>query len=141
MEKEFTIYVGCGLTQAPEEFIEGIDGLKVELRRVAGIKIIDFIGLKGGTAREVYLHDTRSVMDAGGILAVVDQPSIGLGMEIATAIQYGKPVLAVAHRVSRVTRMIIGAAEDPDNKVVLHYYDNFLEIPKLVTEVLVPMIE
>ena len=123
------IYVGCSLTQAPEEFRESVEALKNELR--IKYTVLDFVGLVAGTAREVYEWDVQKcVAGCDVFVAICDYPAIGLGYELATAIEvYGKPVIAVAHRDAHITRLIEGTSHP---KFTFKRYDILREVVAFV---------
>jgi hypothetical protein len=109
------LYVGCALTNAPEEFKEQVEQFKHALR-AEGYEVFDFVGLVSGTAADVYNWDIKHcVANCQALIAICDFPSIGLGYEMNEAIRLKKPVLALAHKESRVTRLIHGAAEAESN--------------------------
>ncbi len=104
------IYVGCSLTQAPEEFRNSIEAFKDSLRD-QGHEVFNFVGLQGGTEADVYNWDIqRCVRKCDVFVGVCDYPSIGLGWELAEAKNFGKPVLMLAHEQSQITRLALGAA-------------------------------
>jgi hypothetical protein len=105
---KFKLYIGCSLTQAPSEFVADIEALKDSLRE--DFEVLDFIGLQGGTPTDVYHWDVKQCVGGCDLfVAVCDYPAIGLGYELATAIEhYRKPVLAVAHQDATVTRLVLG---------------------------------
>ena len=107
--KIITIYVGMGLTQAPEAFRVGFQNeLKAGLRELEDIEILDFVGLEGSTEEEVYSHDRNCTMTANLCVFIVDHPSIGLGIEIAFRLATGKPMLVFAKEDAKITRMLTG---------------------------------
>ncbi len=131
------LYVGCGLTHAPETFRNSVDGFKKVLRS-NGHEVFDFVGLVAGTEADVYNWDIgHCVARADLLIGVCDEPSIGLGWELAVAAEKLEiPVLATAHTDSKVTRLIHGAAEVLPN-VQFASYDNLEhDIPPLVDEIL-----
>jgi hypothetical protein len=102
------IYVGCSLTQAPQAFKDAVESLKNSLR--ADYQILDFVGLEAGTATDVYNWDVKHCVGGCDLfVAICDYPAIGLGYELATAIEkLNKPVLAVAQEKAIVTRLVLG---------------------------------
>lgn len=123
------LYVGCSLTQAPKDFVEKIENLKTQLR--LEWEVLDFIGLKNGTATDVYKWDIhRCIANCDIFVAICDFPAIGLGYEMAAAIEkYGKPTLGLVHEDSKVSRLVIGI----DNPVyTLVKYRDFDEIPEII---------
>lgn len=133
---EAKLYVGCSLTQAPEEFKESVEGLKIVLRQ-RGYEVFDFVGLVNGTAEEVYRWDIGHCVKACDLLVgICDYPSIGLGWELATSVRLGKQTLAVAHVDASVTRLIAGAAEVEPNFTFERYTDLAQDILPFVESLL-----
>ena len=108
MDRKLKIYVGCSLTYATKEFMEDVANLKAKLLKK--YEIMEFIGLVAGTSTDVYRWDIHECVGKCDLLvAICDSPSIGLGYELGVAVEkHGKPVLAVAHEDSKVTRLVLG---------------------------------
>lgn len=126
------IYVGCGLTHAPESFKRFVENFKDKLRIIPGIEVLDFMGVVSGTPREVYHHDINvCVRGCDLLVAICDFPSIGLGWEMATQVSRGKPLLAFGHCGSKVTRLIL----DPGLPLYeFHRYRSFDDIYEMVSQ-------
>lgn len=109
----FTIYVGMGLTNAPDEFRKNFhDDLKARLREIEDIEILDFFWTSNsptaGDDVEVYELDESHAQSADLFVAILDYPSTGLGMEIMIRHTTGKPTLFLAKQGMKVSRMPIG---------------------------------
>lgn len=132
------LYVGCGLSKAPQDFQDQVEVLKETLRS-RGDEVFDFVGLVAGTAADVYNWDIgRCVGSAQMIIGVCDEASIGLGWEMGVAAEKHKiPVLATAHVESAVTRLVHGAAEVLPNVRFEPYEDLTRDIPRFADEMLV----
>ena len=123
------LYVGCALTHASEEFRQEVESVKEALRKDS--EVMDFLGLVDGTAGDVYEWDINNcVKNCNIFVAIVDYPSLGLGYEMATAIEKPhKPTLALAQTDSKVGRIIWGINQP-------HYrfsrYASLSEIPSMV---------
>lgn len=129
------LYVGCSLSHATEEFKNSVEEFKRDLRR-EGYEVFDFVGLVNGTASDVYKWDLQHcVGECDAFVAICDEPSIGLGWELATAQQLGKSILALAHTDAKVTRLLLGAAEQEPN-VRFERYAQLKDAIPLVAEVL-----
>ena len=103
------LYVGMGLTQAPKEFSKDFQNeLKDDLRAIAGVEILNFIGLEEGTDKEVYQYDRDCTESADLCIFIVDYPSIGVGIEIALRLATGKPMIIFAEGDAKITRMLTG---------------------------------
>ena len=104
------IYVGCGLTHAPEDFKTQVEATKEALQ--GSFDVLQFLGTTAGTAADVYQVDiVNNVGGCDAFLGIMDEPSWGLGYETREAILRGKPVLLVAHTDSKVTRLALGTPQ------------------------------
>jgi hypothetical protein len=126
-----SLYVGCGLTHAPEEFRDHVGELKNVLSEQ--YEVFDYIGLEGGTSAEVYRWDIEKCTPGCDLfVGIFDYPSTGLGQELQKRIDIGKPALGLAHSLSKVTRAVTGAA-DAEEKFNFKRYENLLvDAPKLI---------
>lgn len=123
------LYIVCALTNLPkdkrEDFLKMISNVKGRLRE--HFEISEFLGVddlestEAISPKEIYKHSIKKcVMEADCMLAICDYPAIGLGYEIGTAVEKrGIPVLAMAHKDSLVTRLILGIQHE--NFTFLHY--------------------
>lgn len=105
---DFNVYVACSLTHASPEFIAEVEAFKKKLESVCNI--LKFAGLNSGNSpRELYMYDIRKCVGSSDlVVAICDQPSIGLGYEIATQLEgRGMPCLCIAHEKSHVTELIL----------------------------------
>ena len=117
------IYVGCSLTHAPQEFKNSIELFKTNLRKK--YEVLEFLGLVKGTDREVFLWDTKCVKDSDLFIADCTYPSLGLGYEIGVALENKKPTIAIAHKDTKISRLILGVTNP---NYLFQRYDNILEI-------------
>jgi hypothetical protein len=112
------LYIACALTNVQddkrEEFERLIFWLKTELSK--NFEILEFVGIgdllnpNPMSPQEVYEVDMLGrVMKADYLLAICDYPATGLGYEMGVAAEKrGIPVLAFAHKNSKVSRSIVG---------------------------------
>ena len=135
VSKRKRLYVGCGLTLASQAFKDDVELLKGELRKEWDV--LEFLGLTAGTAADVYRRDiVENVGGCDAFIAVADEPSIGLGYELAMATEkYRKPVLATAHVGSKITRMLLGAAEVHENMLYRPYENMINDVPEIARDV------
>jgi hypothetical protein len=96
---------------------------------------MDFLGVTLGNEADVYRRDIiQNVRGCDAFLAVVDEPATALGYELCEANHLDKPVLAVAHTESKVSRLILGAVGFNAN-MAFRRYENMLEdVPQFVAE-------
>ncbi len=123
------IYFGCSLTHASQEFKDSIESLKNILRKE--YQILDFVGLVKGTPRDVFLWDTKCVKDCDLFVADFTYPAIGVGYELGIALEHNKPILAVAHKDAKVTRIVLGV-DHP--KYTFVRYSDIKEVISLIKE-------
>src|SRR5262249_41579232 len=90
-----------------------------------------FLGMEKGTAQDVYHWDIQQcVATCDLFVAICDYTSLGLGYEIGTAVErFHKPVLAVAHEDTHLSRLIVGI---DDEHFALKRYTDFSEIVDLI---------
>ncbi|MBI4156039.1 MAG: hypothetical protein HY507_02280 [Candidatus Zambryskibacteria bacterium] len=102
------IYIGCSLTHSPQEFKDLVLNLKEKLK--GEYEVFEFLGLEKGTATDVYHEDVgRCVARCDLFVAICDHSSLGLGYEMATALEkYSKPTLGLGHEDSNISRLVIG---------------------------------
>lgn len=130
----FKVYVGCALTHAPEEFKLLVQTFKESLID-NGIGVLDFLDLHTGDPAKVYRHDILyCVKNCDAFIAVCDYPAIGLGYELNEATRLKKPVLAVAHKDTLLTRLVPGAAKVEPNVSVLRYKNLIKDVTPKVLE-------
>lgn len=125
------LYIGCSLTQAPEDFKLQVEQVKNSLRD--SYEIIDFVGLTAGTPTNVYNWDIHEcVAKCDVLVGICDYPAIGLGYELGVAVEkLQKPTLALAHEGAKVSRLLLGITQP-------HYrfqrYNVIGDIPQLIKE-------
>src|SRR4029453_14282793 len=133
------LYVGFSLTHASEEFKTRVEAFKTALRQM-GYSVLDFFSPVAGTPRDVYEWDIgHCVVDCDAYVGICDEASIGLGWELAEAVRLGKPTLAVAHVDSKVTRLVLGAADAEPNLRFESYEDLVKDVPRFVNELFAPI--
>jgi len=94
------LYVGCALTEAPEDFRNNVEILKEALD--TDWQVLKFLGLVGGTNADVYTQDLGNVRECDAFLAITDYPSTGLGIELREAGTLAKPTLITQRLNTRV---------------------------------------
>lgn len=134
------LYIGCALTRLPPDredfFLKRVAEIKKELSK--HFEVMEFLGVTAASTEapvKVYTHDIKnSIMKADCMLAICDYPSLGLGYELATAVEKrGIPVLAIAHKDSRVSNLIRGI--DHKNFQFV-FYDSIDEIISIALKTL-----
>lgn len=74
------------------------------------------------TPEEIFTRDMRMIEACDVMVAEVSRPSLGVGYEIATALQLRRPVLCLCDKEIFLTRMLTGNA-DPNLKIVFYSHD------------------
>jgi len=126
------LYVGCGLTLAPQAFKDEVERTKQALSH--DWEVMQFLGITAGTEVDVYETDIiRNVGGCDAFVGVMDEPSWGLGWESREAVMQGKPTLLVAHAASTITRLALGAPHYVDMSF-RRYEDMARDVPEIVRE-------
>ena len=73
------------------------------------------------SAKEVFERDRFQLLNAEVVLAFINEPSLGVGAEVAIAIQSGKTVLAVRKAGIKTSRFLLGLVELSDVGTTLEY--------------------
>lgn len=128
------LYVGCGLTHASKNFKQNVEEFKERLSQIPNVSMLKFLGLVDGTAHDVYVHDiVDCVRQCDIMVAICDEPSIGLGWEMAEQTRRGRPLLAFGHENSIISRLIL----DPQlTRYQFYRYQTFDDIYKIVHAVI-----
>ncbi len=100
MNQPAKIYVACGLTNAPPDFLQFILQLKQRLR--TKYHIFDFLSnpLDMNTdqqnleyCQKIYHWDRDQIISCDAVVAITDYASTGMGLEMGLATHYNKPIL------------------------------------------------
>lgn len=75
------------------------------------------------SARAVFVRDKEEIHKADVLVALLDEPSHGVGAEIAMALCRGMTVLGACSRHRKASRFIQGMLETSANGVYLEYGD------------------
>lgn len=74
--------------------------------------------------RTVYKMDIASLLESDIIIAVIDEPSTGVGAEIGIALERHKKVIALYNTNSEPSRFILGLLEESPYSVIIQYSNN-----------------
>ena len=86
-------------------------------------------------ARQVFEQGVRELRDSEVLLALLDEPSLGTGAEIALALETGMTVIG-AHRFGTpVSRFVVGLLESEANTKMI-VYETLTELAARVQDVL-----
>lgn len=90
--------------------------------------------IEGISTKEVFLKDYREIKNSQIVLAVLDNPSHGVGAEIALALNLGLTVVGVSLSNIKISRFIVGLLQTHKNG---HYFSfrNLDEIPFNLTKI------
>lgn len=80
-------------------------------------------------AREIFERDTHWVKACAALIAEVSTPSLGVGYEVALAVQLNKPVLCVYRSGVRLSKMISG---NPAPNLTVAAYSSAAELDEQV---------
>jgi nucleoside 2-deoxyribosyltransferase len=75
----------------------------------------------GTTAEDVFSTDVQALMSSDAVIAFLDEPSHGVGAEVAICIARKIPVIALAPTSVRVSRFILGMIERSAATLVVRY--------------------
>lgn len=71
--------------------------------------------VEGLTTKDVFLNDYKEIKNSQIVLAVLDNPSHGVGAEIALALDLGLLVVGVSYFNTKISRFILGLLQTHEN--------------------------
>ena len=129
------LYVGCALSKATKEFRDKVFHLRDDLLSEY-FEVLKFAWDRKTDKSmfsevNVYEADLACVDGADIFVAICDEPSIGLGVEIERAIQKKKKIFAFHHKDLTIGK-IVDAALQSTQLGRLYIYDNVEDIVEIV---------
>lgn len=106
------IYVGVSVTNCTPEYRQFVVRAKEGLRMARNVLVLEWVGKDiHVNIGDFFATDMNNVRRCDVMIAFVDEPSIGLGMEIHAAIDSGKPLLCLYREGNAISRLLLGAGE------------------------------
>lgn len=132
MSRPLSIYVGCALKHATEEYKDSIRLLKDRLSELDNVKVLEFVVNQNATPREIYENDIEGcVASCDFMIAEFSYPSTGLGYEVSVMIEkLNKPVFGFAHKDAVVSSLIVGIKNKNFSFCTYSDMDEVLDIVK-----------
>lgn len=118
------IYLAHTLTNASKEAKYLLNLLKQYIEENEHISILPFYGLgnRYEHSGDVYEYNFGQIRKADVVVAVLDYPSLGVGMEIQYALSILKPVLGIRLDANRpLSRQIVGALVTTSQPPILNF--------------------
>lgn len=116
------IYFWCSLTHSSEQFKKDIEDYKNKFRN--NFEMLDFVGLIGWTAKDVFDINVDHVKNCDFMIAECSHPSIWLWFELWLAYQLNKKIILLYQKDIKITRMILWMYWP---NVVHVVYENFVD--------------
>ena len=118
IKREKNVYIACSMIKAAQLDFSLLDIL-VEFAESQGYNPFVPGKMEDATSKEVFERDMNWLKQSAGIIADVNEPSHGVGMEIMYALQNDMPVICLLNEKNRpLSRMVEGSP----NTVVLMYH-------------------
>lgn len=115
------VYVAASVTHAPDSLEDFVANFKKELRTATSAIVIDWVGKNSPVqVEQFYKRNLNNVRESDVMIALVDEPSIGLGMEIQEAIAMGKPLICLHHEDRTISRLLVHASDSLN--IPIHKY-------------------
>lgn len=108
--REISVFVSHAMTGAPEAFLEEVKWVKFSLNTLKNVRVLNERATRTSDQDNVHVRDMREITRSHKLIAFVDVPSIGVGIEIQQAVIMLKPIICL-HRTpkSGITRMLADA--------------------------------
>jgi hypothetical protein len=102
------VYVGSSVTNASPALTDFVRRFKRSLRASTAALIIEWIEKDSSVSfPDFFSKDLNNVRQCDAMIAIVDEPSIGLGMEICEAMRMQKPLLCLHKKDIEVSRLLV----------------------------------
>ena len=105
------VYVASSTTNAPQEYRAFVQNFKKELRLRTSALVLEWLDQGEPLMEDFYKRNLKNVSMCHTMIAFVDQPSIGVGLEISAALRESKFLLCLTEEGVRVSRLLLAAAE------------------------------
>jgi|SRR6185312_12230706 len=106
------VYVAGAVTHASEPFRDFVHSFKQNLRTSSSALVLEWIERDSpAIVEDFFRRDLNNVSLCDVMIALVDEPSIGLGMELEKAIIEKKRLLCLMKRGQAVSRLLMSAHE------------------------------
>jgi hypothetical protein len=110
MEPRFIIYVSSSVTYASESYRDFIKRFKEELRSATSALVIEWVDQNATVLPDNFFQrNLNNVLNCDVMIAITNEPSIGVGMEIQEAIRAEKPLLCLHEKGKTISRLLVGA--------------------------------
>ena len=112
MSRPTIVYVGAAATNASVAFQSHVSLFKQKLRDSGNAIILEWdASAQPHLGNSLFERDTANIRGAHIFIALLGEPSVGLGMEIAEAMRERKAVLALHPREVSPSRLLQAAAQ------------------------------
>jgi nucleoside 2-deoxyribosyltransferase len=118
--RDVRLYVACCLTGAPEELLSFVPKVKEALRD-EGFTVLEFFGTDTWDPETTASVDIMHVWACDGVVAICDERSTGLGIEIGEAAAMGKSILGFAREGARISQLVVGYGAVRPNFMFFRY--------------------
>lgn len=129
-----SVYVGCALLIANDIYKSFINAFITVLETKLPVNRFYSFPLESKEGDNIFVFDEQQVLVSDALVAFVDYPSTGLGMEIMIAHRARKDIVFVVNSKNKISGMLEGLIKKYHYPVV--YYSNQTPIHDLSKEVL-----
>lgn len=127
------VYVASGVTNAPDSFRDFVQDFKQKLRATTSALVLEWIERDSpAVVDDFFRRDLNNVSLCDVMIALVDEPSIGLGMEIEKAIVEKKRILCLHNEKNKVLSRLLMSAQDSVG-LPISSYDSLDEAVRIVS--------
>jgi len=106
------IYVSSSVTNAPKPYRDFIKKFKQELRTATASLVIEWLDQDAPMLpHDFFRKNLNNVLNSDAMIAIANEPSIGVGMEIQEAIRNQKPLLCLYEQGRTISRLLMAAKE------------------------------
>lgn len=128
------VYVGYAVTSGSLGLSLFVRDFKQRLREESKTLVLEWIANWPADEKDMYEQDMGNVILCTVMIAFIDEPSTGLGMEIERALREHKRILCLHKRASAVSRLVAAAALDKPGQLSIRTYKHMADAVMIATK-------
>ena len=129
-----SVYVGCALLSSDDKYKSFIYSFIAVLEMKLSVNRFYSFSPEAKEGDNIFVFDESQVLISDALIAFIDYPSMGLGMEIMIAHRAQKDIVFVVNHENKISRMVEGFIKKYKYPVIR--YSNQTPIHDLSEEIL-----
>jgi len=116
------VYIAAAYTHGSPWLRDTVEEYRKALREQTNMLVLEWLSTLPTNAADLYVQGMGNVHLCGVMVVFIDEPSIGVGIEIREAMISSKPILCLHRPQSRVSRLLASVADIQKWKISIESY-------------------